>query len=67
MTRGVKPEGERLRSAVRWLSGQEKLTRTVIDQAARRFDLSPLEEEFLYRELLRQPGSDKKPGGGFPE
>jgi hypothetical protein len=44
------PEGEALRSAVRWLSDQSNgspLTLKTIEQAAVRFDLSPLEEEFL--------------------
>lgn len=44
------PEGEGLRNAVRWLSDQSNgspLTLKIIEQAAVRFDLSPLEEEFL--------------------
>jgi hypothetical protein len=44
------PQGEALRSAVRWLSDQSNgspLTLKIIEQAAARFDLSPLEEEFL--------------------
>jgi hypothetical protein len=44
------PEGEALRNAVRWLSDQSNgnpLTLKIVEQAAVRFDLSPLEEEFL--------------------
>jgi len=44
------PEGEALRNAVRWLSDQSNgspWTLKIVEQAAVRFDLSPLEEEFL--------------------
>jgi len=49
-------EGEGLRKAVRWISEQRqadpslKLAK-VIDEAAQRFDLSPLETDFLWRQL----------------
>lgn len=48
----VKPHGERLREAVRWLSRNAPVTRDGIEEAAARFDLSPLETEFLIREFL---------------
>ena len=51
----VKPHGERLREAVRWLSERAPVTRDRIDEAAARFDLSPLEAEFLIREFLKLP------------
>jgi hypothetical protein len=45
------PHGESLRNAVRWLSSQleagEVLSLKLIEEAALRFDLSPVEEEFL--------------------
>lgn len=52
--RHVTPEGEGLRQAVRWLSEHRPITRALIDEAGRRFDLSPLEVEFLLREY--RPG-----------
>jgi hypothetical protein len=50
--RRLTPEAEGLRRAVRWLSDNRPVTRELIDQAARRFDLSPLDAEFLRREFL---------------
>ena len=55
-TQGIQPEGERIRKAVRWIIEvlREEGGRTrkeVIEEAERRFDLSPLECEFLEREL----------------
>ena len=48
----IQPKGEKLRQAVKWISGirQEDETRafpTLIQEAANRFNLSPKEEEFL--------------------
>ena len=51
----IKPKGEKLRQAVRWLSESAPVTREKIDEAAARFDLSPLEVEFLLREFLQRP------------
>lgn len=58
---GLLPEGESLRQALRWLDErareEPKLDRAgAIGEAARRFDLSPLEEEFLIRSW-RTPGA----------
>ena len=46
------PEGENLRKAVRWLGDHAPITVESINETARRFDLTPLEEEFLQREFL---------------
>lgn len=46
------PEGEALRNAVRWLSENRPVTGERVEEAARRFDLSPLESDFLRREFL---------------
>jgi hypothetical protein len=53
------PHGEALRRAVRWLGEQPKRDPATIEEAARRFDLTPLEEQFLL-EYFRgpQPGRD---------
>lgn len=51
-TGDIRPGGEMVKEAVRWISGQRldnpkaKLSE-LIQQAAVRYDLSPLEEEFL--------------------
>jgi len=48
----VVPEGENLRRAVRWLSEHAPITRQAINEAGVRFDLNPLEEEFLLHKFL---------------
>jgi hypothetical protein len=47
------PEGENLRLAVAWLAEQQPIQRQTIEQASIRFDLTPLEEEFLLRKFLQ--------------
>jgi len=44
---------ERLRNALRWLSDCGRHDADAIEEACRRFDLSPLDEEFLLREAAR--------------
>ena len=46
------PDGENLRNAIRWLAETAPLTRERVNVAARQFDLTPLEEEFLLREFV---------------
>lgn len=41
------PKGSDLIAAVRWLSEQQRHDRQAIEEASLRFDLSPLDEEFL--------------------
>jgi hypothetical protein len=52
----LSPEGESLRKAVRWLSARladgHPASLKLVAEAALRFDLSPLEEEFLRKEWL---------------
>jgi hypothetical protein len=56
----MEPDGEAIRNAVRWISDQRladpslKLAK-VIDEASQRFDLSPLETDFLWRALTEPP------------
>ncbi len=47
MGNNVLPHGESLRRAVRWLSDQGRHDPATVEEAARRFDLTPAEEEFL--------------------
>jgi hypothetical protein len=53
--RSLVPDGEALRRAVRWLCEQRPITPARIDEAALRFDLSPLEVAFLLREFVGDP------------
>ncbi len=55
---GLVPEGESLRRALRWLDErvkeEPKLERSkLVGEAAVRFDLSPVEEEFLLTNWVR--------------
>lgn len=48
----IQPKGEKVRQAVRWISEEHledeaKNFKALIAQAARRFNLSPVEEEYL--------------------
>jgi hypothetical protein len=48
----VQPEGEDLRKAVKWISderqyGSEKTLLKLIEEASLKFDLSPLDTEYL--------------------
>jgi hypothetical protein len=59
----VMPEGEAIRSAVKWISAslqeaQPQPVKKLIDQAILRFDLSPLDGEFLAR--FYQSGAPKE-------
>lgn len=55
----VLPHGEALRRALRWLGEQPRRDAATIEEAARRFDLTPLEEQFLLDRFRGpQPGRD---------
>ncbi|MGC4114977.1 MAG: hypothetical protein QM765_10285 [Myxococcales bacterium] len=52
----LETDGEGIRRAIRWISEQRQANPSlklakVIDEAAQRFDLSPLETDFLWRQL----------------
>ena len=47
------PEHEGLRHAVAWLLERGTWTPELVDEASRRFDLSPVDEEFLLNEAAR--------------
>lgn len=49
------PKGEALRRAVRWLSEQRRHDLAAVEEAARRFDLTPLEEAFLLEHFVERP------------
>jgi hypothetical protein len=54
----IQPTGEDLRKAVKWVSDErkynpEKELKAVIEEACVKFDLSPLDEDFLLRKLVK--------------
>lgn len=51
--RGAAPAGQGLRDALRWLSASGRHDAAAVEEACRRFDLSPLDEEFLLAEARR--------------
>lgn len=63
MSDEILPHGEGLRRALRWLSDQGRHDAAAIEEAAQRFDLTPLEEDFLLTQFTDQP---KHPGPNAP-
>lgn len=61
--RGAPPARQGLREALRWLSEAGRHDAFAIEEACRRFDLSPLDEEFLLAEARRIRATT---GGGDP-
>lgn len=53
---GILPKGEGLRRAVLWLNETEGYTLEGVEEASRRFNLSPEEEQFLVENFLPQAG-----------
>ena len=56
---GIQPKGEDLRRAVKWVSEErkynsEKEVETIVQEACMKFDLSPIDEDFLLRHLLEK-------------
>ena len=50
----IQPDSEDIRKAVKWISEERKHERgrtigKILEEASRKFDLSPLEAEFLQR------------------
>ena len=54
--RPLVPQGEALRHAIAWLSEQGGWSPQLIEEACRRFDISPADEEFLLKEYRRTHG-----------
>ena len=55
---GIGPQGESIRRALRWLDDRVREEANpdrvkLVSEAARRFDLSPLEEDFLLASWVR--------------
>jgi hypothetical protein len=58
--RGAPPQGQGLRDALRWLSEQGSHDAAAVEAACQRFDLSPLDEEFLLAEARRLRAAESK-------
>jgi hypothetical protein len=55
----IQPKGEDLRKAVKWVSqerkyNKEKKLKTLIEEACLKFNLSPVDADFLLRSLREQ-------------
>lgn len=59
MAKSIVPDGDHLRRAVAWLAEQGAWTPELIEQACQRFDLSPIDEDFLLRESRRVRGRNQ--------
>jgi hypothetical protein len=55
------PDHEGLRRAVQWLAEQPVRDAQAIEEACRRFDLSPLDEDFLLRHFLVRGKGEPRP------
>lgn len=58
----LQPKGEKLRKAVRWISQERagdpaRSVGALVSEASARFDLSPVEAEFLQR-FVREEGAE---------
>jgi len=54
------PRGEDLRRAVRWIAEQGDHGPRAVEAAAKRFDLSPLDEAFLLRHFAERRGDGRR-------
>jgi hypothetical protein len=57
----ITPKGDALRHAIAWLVEQGPWTPERVDAASQRFDLSPIDEDFLLREARRLHPQDPPP------
>jgi hypothetical protein len=57
----IQPDGEEIRKAVKWISEERqynpgKTLKQLIEAACLKFDLSPLEAEYLFRSYKEDKG-----------
>ncbi|ATX79858.1 hypothetical protein Ga0123461_1444 [Mariprofundus aestuarium] len=50
--KSIFPKGDAMRLAIRWISEMHQYDVEAIEEACRRYDLSPIEEEFLLKYFL---------------
>jgi len=60
MQRTVKPRHDTLRDAIRWLANRESISRADIEAASVRFDLGPLDEEFLLQHFITAEADERR-------
>jgi hypothetical protein len=58
----ILPEGENLRRAIHWISEQPQHDAKVLEAASVKFDLTPLEEEFLLRHFQKPKSQEDSAG-----
>jgi hypothetical protein len=51
-TKSLFPKGEAFRQAVRWIAEMHAYDLATIEEACQRYDLTPVEEEFMMRHFL---------------
>lgn len=57
------PHKERLRNALQWLSETQQFNLKGVEEAAQRYDLSPLDEDFLLTHFVAtRPTPPPEPG-----
>jgi hypothetical protein len=54
------PPSEGLRRAIAWLAEQGGWTARLVEEACQQFDVTPADEEFLYREMHRQHEDEQR-------
>jgi len=59
MSQSNQPRGEGLRNAVRWLSENRDYSLKAIARAAAKYDLSPIDTEFLIRTFSNADDPDE--------
>jgi hypothetical protein len=62
MSTDLLPAGETLRKAVRWISEQRRddpgaNIKKLVEEAGLRFDLPPLDQEYLWHTFVQAPAS----------
>ncbi|MBI4467714.1 MAG: hypothetical protein HY650_00140 [Acidobacteria bacterium] len=62
----LEPKGESLRRAIRWISEMRQSTPNaamakLVEMAGIQFDLSPADEEFLWRTFVAKPEGTDEP------
>ncbi|HET9025892.1 MAG TPA: hypothetical protein VFN64_15075 [Burkholderiaceae bacterium] len=55
----IVPKGDALRHAIAWLAEQGSWTPSLIEEACRRFDVGPMDEEFLLREFRKRQENEQ--------
>lgn len=57
--KSIFPKGDAIRHAIHWISEHHRYDAEAIEEACRRYDLSPCEEEFLLKHFLNADQNEK--------